>query len=164
LEIGNWKFGKLHRIECFDIAHLSGTNATSSMVTFIDGEADKNLYRHFRIRQIKGNSDIDSMKEVARRRSKHFIDWGVPDLVIVDGSTSQVNSFVPLLRNNGTDIPVVGIAKNPDRLIVGIKKIKLEGVVLNFVSRIRDEAHRFAQVYHHKLVSRELLQPDSTSK
>jgi excinuclease ABC subunit C len=58
----------LNRIECFDISHLSGTNATASMVTFIAGNPDKSLYRHFRIRQKKGNSDIDSFKEVITRR------------------------------------------------------------------------------------------------
>jgi excinuclease ABC subunit C len=137
------------------------------MVTFIDGEADKNLYRHFKIRQIKGNSDIDSMKEVARRRSRHFDDptspglrgasWGRPDLIIVDGGILQVKAFTSILHNNKVNIPVVGIAKHPDRLIVGNEKIKLIGLSLNLVSRIRDEAHRFARVYHHKLVSTNML-------
>jgi len=151
----------LKRIECYDISHLAGTNATASMVTFIDGEADKSFYRHFKIRQVKGNSDIDSMKEVVTRRIKHLSDWGRPDLIIVDGGMAQVSTFVSVLRYNGTDTPVVGIAKHPDRLIVGNQKIKLEGSVLNLVSRIRDEAHRFAQVYHHKLVSRSLLSSKS---
>jgi excinuclease ABC subunit C len=161
-----WKVESLHRIECYDIAHLAGTNATASMVTFTDGEADKNLYRHFKIRQIKGNSDIDSMKEVIMRRIRHLNDWGVPDLIIVDGGTFQVNAFASTLIANKIEIPVVGIAKNPDRLIVGDQKIKLQvfdpeaqtrrGAV-NLIQRIRDEAHRFARVYHHKLVSANML-------
>jgi len=61
------------------------------------------------------------------------------------------------LDKNEAEIPAVGIAKNPDRLIVGDKNIKLEGNVLHLVSRMRDEAHRFARRYHHKLVSRSLL-------
>lgn len=157
----------LHRIECYDIAHLAGTNATASMVTFIDGEADKSFYRHFRIRQKKGNSDIDSMREVIKRRLSHLSDptspsglrgagWGKPDLIIVDGGVAQVSAFTSILYSNKVSILVVGIAKHPDRLIVGEQKIKLEGNVLHLVSRMRDEAHRFARRYHHKLVSLEL--------
>jgi len=146
----------LSRIECYDVAHLSGTNATASMVTFVNGEADKSLYRHFRIRQKKGNSDIDSMKEVAGRRIKHLEGWDKPDLIIVDGGVAQVKAFTSILYSNEVNIPVVGIAKHPDRLIVGEQKIRLEGKVLNLVSRMRDEAHRFARRYHHKLVSLEL--------
>jgi excinuclease ABC subunit C len=116
------------------------------MVTFINGEADKNYYRHFRIRKAKGGDDYNSMREVALRRGKHFPDWGKPDLIIVDGGKGQVSSFA-------MDIPVVGIAKHPDRLIVGENKIKLSGLALNLVSRIRDEAHRFARRYHHHLIS-----------
>ena len=146
----------LNRIECFDIAHLSGTNATASMVTFINGEADKTLYRHFRIRQKKGDSDIDSLKEAIKRRLKHIEDWGGPNLIIVDGGVSQVRAFTNIIYIMKANIPVVGIAKNPDRLIIGNQKIKLHGNALHLVSRIRDEAHRFARRYHHKLVSKEL--------
>lgn len=146
----------LKRIECYDVAHLSGTSATASMVTFIDGEADKSLYRHFKIKKAKGGDDYGSMKEVAKRRLNHFNDWGRPDLIIVDGAKGQVKSFVSLLRNNDTSIPVVGIAKHPDRLIVGDQKIKLTGPALNPVSRIRDEAHRFARRYHHTLISKSI--------
>ncbi len=147
----------LRRVECFDIAHLAGTKPTASMVTYIDAEADKNFYRHFRIRQKKGGSDVDSLREVMTRRLRHLDDWGIPDLVIVDGSVAQVNTFKKIIYMNKLNIPVVGIAKNPDRLIIGDQKIKLEGNVLHLVSRVRDEAHRFARAYHHKLISRSLV-------
>ena len=139
----------VQRIECFDIAHLAGSHPTASMVTFIDGEPDKNFYRHFKIRKAKGGDDYDAMREVAGRRIKNFDSWGKPDLVIVDGGKGQIKAFE-------TDIPTVGIAKNPDRLIIGNEKIKLKGETLNLIARIRNEAHRFARRYHHKLVSREL--------
>ena len=155
LDGGKLKIDNCTRIECYDVAHLAGTNPTASMVTFIDGTADKTFYRHFKIRKAKGGDDYESMREVARRRSKHFGDWGRPDLIIVDGGVGQVKSFVSSLRYNGTEIPVVGIAKHPDRLIVGEEKIKLTGSPLNLVSRMRDEAHRFARRYHHKLVSKQ---------
>jgi excinuclease ABC subunit C len=150
LKRGHLVINKLNRIECYDIAHLSGTNATASMVTFTNGEADKNYYRHFKIRQEKGGSDTDSLKEVAKRRFKHLQDWGVPDLMIVDGGEGQVNAFKKEIRN----IPIVGVAKHPDRLIVMDIKMKLESLSLNLVSRMRDEAHRFARRYHHNLISK----------
>ena len=138
----------LHRIECYDVSHLAGSYATASMVVFINGEADKSEYRHFRIRQKKSQSDYDSLCEVAKRRFQN--DWGSPDLIIVDGGIGQVKAFK-------SNIPTVGIAKNPDRLIVGNQKIKLTGNTLNFVSRIRNEAHRFARRYHHALISKGLF-------
>jgi excinuclease ABC subunit C len=154
---------KLNRIECFDIAHLTGVNPTASMVTFIDGEADKKYYRHFKIRQQKGNSDTDSMKEVIKRRKNHFKDWGTPDLIIVDGGKAQVGVFQKELEEN--EIPIVGIAKRFETLVIPnkangttiLKEYKLpRSPALNIVQRLRDEAHRFARRYHHKLLSKEL--------
>lgn len=156
--------GKIDHIECFDIAHLAGTNPTASMVTFINGEPDKKYYRHFRIRQQKGNSDVDSLLEVIKRRIRHIDDWGRPDLVIVDGGKPQVGVFAHELKEYG--IPIVGLAKRFETLVIPNKMdgtIKLSeyklprGAALNLVQRLRDEAHRFARVYHHKLVSRELV-------
>ncbi len=156
----------LERIECFDIAHLSGTNPTASMVVLINGEPENSEYRHFKIRQTKGQSDYDSMREVAQRRIKHLKDWGVPNLIIVDGGVGQVNTFKEVIKEfmgkSIKDIPIVGIAKHPDRLIVGDEKIKLEGPTLNLVQRIRDEAHRFARRYHHHLISKEYQNENHT--
>lgn len=156
IENGIAKMKNIQRIECFDIAHLSGTNATASMVTFVNGEADKNYYRHFRIKKQKGNDDYASMREVSQRRKNNLATWGTPDLIIVDGGVGQVSAF----KEKIGEILVVGIAKHPDRLIVNDKKIKLTGPALNLVSRMRDEAHRFARRYHHKLVSRSIINPD----
>jgi excinuclease ABC subunit C len=138
---------KINRIECYDISHLAGVNATASMATFVNGEADKSFYRHFKVRKAKSGDDYDAMREVAKRRAKHFDDWGKPDLIIVDGGRGQVSSF-------DIEVPVVGIAKNPDRLIVNGEKIRLTGPALNLVARMRDEAHRFARRYHHHLISK----------
>lgn len=145
----------LRRIECYDIAHLTGSNPTASMVVFINGEADKSEYRHFKIRQVKSQSDYDSMREIARRRLKQ--SWNKPDLIIVDGGVGQVRQFYKIITN----IPVVGIAKNPDRLIIDKDKIRLTGPALNLVQRIRDEAHRFARRLHHKNIKKKFL---ATSK
>ncbi len=91
------------------------------------------------------------------RRIKHLKDWGKPDLIIVDGGKAQVKVFNSVLAGKKVKIPVVGIAKNPDRLIIYDQKIRLQGTVLNFVQKIRNEAHRFAQRYHHTLVSKTLI-------
>jgi excinuclease ABC subunit C len=140
---------KLRRIECYDVSHIGGSFPTASMVVFTNGEADKSEYRHFKIRQKASQSDYDSIKEVARRRARQ--SWPEPDLVIIDGGVGQVKSF------NSKHF-VVGIAKNPDRLIIGKEKIKLAGLSLSLVQRMRDEAHRFARRYHHKLISINLAQ------
>jgi len=146
------------KIECYDISHLHGTNSAGSMVTLRYGLPYKKLYRHFRLRKSR-NSDTDSLSEIGKRRSNHFSDWGIPNLIIVDGGKPQVNAFVKVFSN--FDIPVVGIAKRYENLIIptenGYEEIRLKGGSLKLVQRIRNEAHRFARSYHHKLVSKTLL-------
>lgn len=154
---------KLDRIECFDVAHISGFHTTASMVTFIDGEPEKKYYRHFRIKKSKKSDDTASLSEIAKRRSKHFDDWGEPDLIIVDGGKGQVSAFSLSLIAN---IPVVGLAKREETLIyiknskgkqIFIQQKMPSGPARNLVQRIRNEAHRFARRYHHHLLKRELL-------
>ncbi|MEK7472919.1 MAG: GIY-YIG nuclease family protein [Patescibacteria group bacterium] len=150
----------LQRIECYDISHLSGAGATASMVVLINGEKENSEYRHFKVNQKNGQSDYDSMREIARRRVK--TTWNRPDLIIVDGGLGQVKIFDEEFRKlkefSKFNILVVGIAKNPDRLVFSDgTKMKLQGETLQLVSRIRDEAHRFARRYHHLLLSKSLL-------
>jgi excinuclease ABC subunit C len=147
----------LSRIECFDVAHLAGLNATASQVTFIDGEPDKTLYRTFRIRQTKSQDDIASLTEVAKRRQDHLTDWGRPDLIIVDGGKTQVKAFFTIFAPE--KIPVVGLAKKRETLIFPDNReyILPTGPVRNLMQRIRNEAHRFAQKYHHRLMQRSLM-------
>lgn len=146
-------------IECYDIAHLAGTSPTASQVTFVDGDADKSLYRHYRIRQVKGNDDISSLREVASRREKRASEWELPDLIIVDGGKTQTKVFYEIFHKHG--VPVVGLAKRFETIVIPNGKeftlIRPRGKALNLVTRIRDEAHRFARSYHHKLVKRALI-------
>ncbi|MFC1600653.1 GIY-YIG nuclease family protein [Patescibacteria group bacterium] len=155
----------IRRIECYDVAHLSGSFPTASMVTFINAVAEKNLYRHFKIRQKSTQDDTASLKEVAKRRKKHLTDWGVPDLMIVDGGKGQVGAFEDIFKN--INVPIVGIAKKTNSLIIQLKEssqsnyasIKLpRGPALNLIQRLRDESHRFARRLHHKLVKNDLFQ------
>jgi excinuclease ABC subunit C len=159
-----FKIKSLNRIECFDVSHLSGKNPSASMVTFIEGEPDKNLYRRFRIRQPKSNDDISSMKEVARRRMKNIDSWGRPDLIIVDGGKAQSRVFKEEFAK--LNIPVVGLEKRYETLVIPLvkdgkfyfEKERLEkGAAKNLMQRVRDEAHRFAVKYHHKLFENNLL-------
>ncbi len=152
---------KFSRIECFDVAHLRGTFPTASMVTFKDGEPEKSLYRHFRVRQTKAQDDVSSMREVARRRAANFASWGRPDLIVVDGGKAQVGVFKKVFDK--LNIPVVGLAKRLETLIVSSNSSFVEinlrpGPALNLLQRIRNEAHRFARSYHHKLVKKSLIE------
>ncbi|MFA5911883.1 MAG: hypothetical protein WC815_24150, partial [Vicinamibacterales bacterium] len=165
LEASSIKIKSLTRIECFDVAHLQGTNASASMVTFLNGAPDKSLYRHFRIRQKKGQDDYESMREVAGRRKKNLDAWGKPDLIIVDGGKGQMSVF--LKEFEAEQIPVVGLAKRLETLVIPVKTLGVNGIkeyrlpkgpALNLVQRIRDEAHRFAQAYHHKLFTKSLFE------
>ncbi|WKZ25847.1 MAG: GIY-YIG nuclease family protein [bacterium] len=143
---------KLKRIECYDISHLQGVFTTASMVVLTEGENHNSEYRHFKVRQPKGQSDYDSMREIAKRRIKNLDKWDKPDLIIVDGGLGQVKVFHEACKILG--IPVVGIAKNPDRLVfVNGVKVRLKGLNLNITARVRDEAHRFARRLHHKLLT-----------
>ena len=128
------------------------------MVVFIDGESVKKHYRHFRLRRSQ-NNDVSSLKEIAQRRIKHFTDWGKPGIIIVDGGKAQVNTF--LNQFSGQNISVCGIAKRYEKFVIPINgsfiEYKLEGGALKFIQRVRNEAHRFAQRYHKKLLTKDLL-------
>lgn len=154
----------LQHIECFDVAHYSGKQTTASMVVFIGGSEDRSLYKHFRIRQNTKASDTKSLEEVVTRRLKHLKDWGRPDLIVVDGGKPQVGVFYKILSKD--QIPIIGIAKRQETLIipkVANGKLKFASFVLprgeakNLVQRLRNEAHRFAQRYHHHLFKKDLI-------
>ncbi len=142
---------KLKRIECYDASNLNQKQATASMVVMIKGRIDHSQYKRFRIKSFEGSSDFDMLKETLTRRLKH--SWAKPDLVVVDGGLPQVLSIRTLLQSLGETIPLMGIAKNPDRLVVGdnvIVTIRPDRTNsgFNLVRLVRDEAHRFAKKYH----------------
>jgi excinuclease ABC subunit C len=160
-ELKNYKnLKKLERIECFDVAHISGNFTTASMVTFINGAAENNYYKHFRIKQTKKSSDYDSIKEVAKRRYKNIKTWGRPDLILVDGGKSQSKAFFEVFENN---VPIVGYAKLSSKLVIPgriNKKLAYTEISINkkaysnLIIRLSDEAHRFARRYHHMLLKK----------
>ena len=98
------------RIEGYDISHQSGENTVGSMVVFINGASARDEYRKFKVRTSK-NDDLKSMREVISRRLKHK-EWEYPDLIILDGGSTQVNAVLPLVEPFG--IPVIGRDKSGD--------------------------------------------------
>lgn len=139
------------RIEAYDISNISGALAVGSMVVFTEGLMDKNQYRKFKIRLTNstggGGDDIAMICEVLQRRFDHN-DWSKPDLILVDGGKGQVNGAKKILKDKNLDIPVVGIAKGPDRDKNDIIADENFSVDKKLLIRCRDEAHRFAIQYY----------------
>lgn len=147
------------RIEGYDISHMSGTNNVASMVVFKDGVSDKGQYRKFKMR-LSGNDDFAHMREVISRRfsGRSVIDWPKPDLILIDGGKGQVGAALSALKALGINLPLVGLAKRfetiiiPDRTAVepAFRLVELErdSPVVKLLQRIRDESHRFAVNYH----------------
>ncbi len=138
------------RIEGYDISNISGTSAVGSMVVFVGGRPAKDEYRKFAIRTVQGANDTAMLAEVLTRRLRHA-EWQLPALILVDGGAPQVRAARRALRAARRALPVVGIAKGPERKrndIIGIvpKDISKETLI-----RVRDEAHRFAIRYHRSL-------------
>jgi len=142
------------RIEGYDISNLGDTNIVGSMVVFNQGGPIKSAYRKFKIRTVKGQSDVDSLAEMMTRRLKHK-EWPMPKLFLLDGGKPQVNKVKTILKDNQIDLPVIGIAKGKAR-----KKnefiytsIKLKDWIKeheNLLIQTRDEAHRFAIKYQRQ--------------
>ncbi|MBQ9029562.1 UvrB/UvrC motif-containing protein [Candidatus Saccharibacteria bacterium] len=154
------------RIEGYDISHDQGTNVVASMVVFTNGVSDRSEYRKFKLRAQK-NDDPGSMREVITRRLKHS-EWVYPDLVILDGSVGQISAVIDLLKEK--NIPVIGRDKSGDhtrnadvKLVIPegdsyrIIPIASDSHIAHLISRIDDEAHRFAITYHRQLKSKSLL-------
>jgi excinuclease ABC subunit C len=142
---------KLPRIiEGFDISNINGTDATGSMVYFLDAKPYNKNYRHFKIRSKSTPDDIAMIKEVLRRRYSMLLkrSFELPDLILVDGGKGQLNAGISVLDNLGLNIPIIGLAKKYEEIYLPSKKesIKLpkNSSILKLFQRVRDESHRFA--------------------
>jgi excinuclease ABC subunit C len=168
------------RIECFDISTIHGHHAVGSMVTFINGEPDKNLYRHFRIRTIdpaSGGDDFGMMLEVLKRRfSRGKEEADLPDLIVVDGGKGQLAMALTAMFELGIEnVEAVGLAKmrvqaaarsseierSEERVFLPGQSnpiiLKRNSNALFLLQRVRDEAHRFAITHHRRLRTRQTL-------
>jgi excinuclease ABC subunit C len=150
--------------ECFDISHLGGTNIVASSVQFKDGKENKKEYRRYKLRTVKDNDDFASMREVINRRYSRLLKEhkGLPNLIIIDGGKGQLSIAQEVLRklNILDKVDLISIAKK-EELIYKIDnlfpyKLSKKSKELQFIQRIRDEAHRFAITYQKLLRSKDL--------
>ncbi|MCH5161332.1 MAG: excinuclease ABC subunit UvrC [Clostridiales bacterium] len=148
------------RIECYDISNISGTDNVASGVVFIDGAADKSQYRRYRIKSVDGADDFRSMYETLFRRFSHYKngDKGfdeLPDLIVIDGGIEQVEFASRAADDIGVHVPMVGLAKKDEEIYLRGEsepvRLKRDDYGLRLLQRVRDEAHRFAVLYHRTL-------------
>ena len=160
--VGYKKTGGLDRLECYDISNLMQQQATASMVVATNGYIDKSQYRRFKI-HTEGVSDFRMIAETLTRRFR--TDWPHPSLLILDGGTPQVLRAHKALAELTLHIPIIGIAKRPDRIVAffegNIKTLRplQENEGFRLIQALRDEAHRFAKKYHVSLRSKKLFDP-----
>lgn len=142
-----------HRVEAYDISNISGTLSVGSMVVFTDGQPDKSEYRKFKIRQVSGTNDVEMIREIVERRFNHP-EWTMPDLIVIDGGIGHKNATELALREHGLKIPIVSIAKGPTRKGEKLFFMQKRGFLypdIDFIKKMRDEAHRFAITFHRSL-------------
>jgi excinuclease ABC subunit C len=145
-------------IEGMDIAHLSGQDTVASLVSFLDGLPFKPGYRRFKIKTVAGVDDFASMREVVTRRFRRLRDEDelFPDVLLIDGGKGQLNAALEAFRAIGVDPPcLISLAKQEEEIFRpgAAESIKLSrhSAALRLLQYVRDEAHRFAQHYHHML-------------
>lgn len=153
----------LSRMEAFDISNISGFNQVGSMVVFENGKPRRSDYRKFRIQTVKGPDDYASMREVLGRRYSHDLDdkdnsfSKRPDLILMDGGKGQVNIALKVLSELSLNIPVCGMVKDDNHNTRGLyfegREVPIDKRSEGFklITRIQDEAHRFAIEYHRLL-------------
>ena len=153
------------RMEAFDISNISGYESVGSMVVYERGRPKRNDYRKFRIKTVEGPNDYASMEEVLRRRFERAREGSegferLPDLLLMDGGRGQVNIAEKVLDEMGLEIPVCGMVKDDFHRTRGLyynnKEVPIDRQSEGFhlITRIQDEAHRFAIEYHRLLRSK----------
>lgn len=155
------------RMEAYDISNISGFESVGSMVIYEKGRPKRSDYRKFKIKWVQGPNDYASMEEVLTRRFTHesngeFDSFArLPDLILMDGGRGQVNIALKVLNELGISIPVCGMVKDDHHRTRGLYfnnveiPIDTSGEGFRLITRIQDEAHRFAIEYHRSLRSRE---------
>ena len=156
----------VHRMEAYDISNISGTLSVGSMVVFEDGKPKKSDYRKFRIQTVVGPNDYASLREVLTRRLQRSVaaeDGNfvkLPDLILMDGGRGQVNIALEVIERFNLQIPVCGMVKDDRHRTRGVwfagreLPISERSEGFKLITRIQDEAHRFAIEYHRSLRSK----------
>lgn len=149
------------RLEAFDISNTSGYQSVASMVVFEKGRARKNAYRKFKLRTVTGPDDYKSMEEVLTRRFTDERFDVYPDILMMDGGRGQVNVALKVLDELHLNIPVCGMVKDDNHRTRGLYYNNREisfprnSEVFGMITRLQDEAHRFAITYHKQLRGKE---------
>ncbi|GMQ57556.1 excinuclease ABC subunit UvrC [Vallitalea sediminicola] len=172
---------EVKRLEAYDISNIHGFESVGSMVVFEEGKPKRSDYRKFRIKSVKGPDDYKSMEEVLTRRFTHALEeqkemllkkqdlslgkfTRLPNLILMDGGKGQVNIALKVLNEIGLSIPVCGMVKDDKHRTRGIFYNNIEYNIdkdsegFKLITRIQDEAHRFAIEYHRKLRSKNQIQ------
>ncbi|MBY0523004.1 MAG: excinuclease ABC subunit UvrC [Gemmataceae bacterium] len=153
-------------IEGIDIAHLQGNETVASLVTFIDGLPFKPAYRRYRIKSVEGVDDFASIREVVTRRFRRLKreEEVFPDILLIDGGKGQLNAAIDAFRMLAIEPPVlISLAKREEEVYRPDAdeplRLSRHAAALRLLQYVRDEAHRFAQHYHH-LLRRKKLQEE----
>ncbi|WP_068777943.1 excinuclease ABC subunit UvrC [Paenibacillus sp. GM2] len=152
---------ELSRIEAFDNSNIQGTNPVSAMVVFIDGKPAKKEYRKYKVRTVQGPDDVETMREVVRRRYERVLkeNLPLPDLIVMDGGKGQMAAAKDVLENElGLFIPVCGLVKDTKhktaQLMIGDPpepvNLARDSQEFYLLQRIQDEVHRFAISFHRE--------------
>jgi excinuclease ABC subunit C len=171
-----------HRIECYDVSNIAGSNPVSSMVVFVEGRAKKSDYRKFKIQYDRGPNDFAMMQETLRRRLRYLrratddeegpLERELarkekfnkkPDLLLIDGGKGQLSAVVEVLEElDMTGLSVAGLAKEHEWLYLPGQTDPIvlapNSAALHLVQRVRDEAHRFAVNYHRRRRAKSMVQ------
>lgn len=150
---------EVKRVEAYDISNISGYQTVGSMVVFEKGKPKRSDYRKFRIRGVQGSDDYASMEEMLTRRLAHHDNY--PDLIMMDGGKGQVNVALKVMDKVNIHVPVCGMVKDDKHRTRGIYYNNVEIPIdrdsegFRLVTRVQDEAHRFAIEYHRSLRTKE---------
>lgn len=154
-------------IEGIDIANLQGEESVGSLVCFIDGKPFKPGYKRFRIKTVEGQDDYAMIREVVQRRYRHAADGEelFPDIVLIDGGLGQLHAGLEACSEMFIKPPmVVSLAKREEELYTQDHELAIRlprnDAALRLLQQVRDEAHRFAQHYHHILRSKRQFDED----
>jgi excinuclease ABC subunit C len=154
-------------IEGVDIAHLGGSETVASLVQFLDGLPFKPGYKRYRIKSVDGIDDFKSIHEVVSRRFSRLVREGIslPDIFLIDGGKGQLSAAVAAVQALGIEPPcMISLAKREEEVFVPGRseplKISKDAYSLRLLEYVRDEAHRFAQHYHHLLRRKNTLPED----
>lgn len=154
-------------IEGIDIATLQGGESVGSLVCFIDGKPFKNGYRRFKIKTVEGVDDYAMIREVVMRRYRHAADGEelYPDVILIDGGLGQLHAAMGAFDEMNIHPPmVISLAKREEEIYIQAKsspvRLSRNNPALRILQQVRDEAHRFAQHYHHILRRKQTFEED----